>query len=417
MVKLPSFRRLSRKLKIAGAHHKSRRRPTGYKFAIFDSIEFVNEQVWDGLVKNQSIFFQREYLDALERTKPTNLQPRYALIYLKAQPVAVVVMQLVDFSFDQVVGTRVKKSDLKELFSLFGQVANSVGQKLRGRLLVCGNLFTWGPYGVCCATDVSLAETWPAVAELLYRVRRGERLSGDSDFVLIKDLSSPQNSGASKLRRISYHPCETDPNMVLKIPKSWRSYDDYLSSLEKKYRKAARQIMQETNTLNLTIELVEDIGSVSKRLYELYCEVQRNNSLCIVSITPEYLVELKKTFKEKFRCTVIKQGEEIVGFITSIQDRTTLVGYYIGFDRKAAESAPIYLRLLHTLIEDALALGCGTISLGRTALEPKARLGAKPEKLFIWTRHRAGILNLFLRALVNVVPHSEAPERNPFKED
>jgi hypothetical protein len=53
--------------------------------------------------------------------------------------------------------------------------------------------------------------------------------------------------------------------------------------------------------------------------------------------------------------------------------------------------------------------------LGRTALEPKAALGAKPESMFVWLRHRVPALNWMLRGLLGAVTHAEAPERTPFK--
>ena len=55
------------------------------------------------------------------------------------------------------------------------------------------------------------------------------------------------------------------------------------------------------------------------------------------------------------------------------------------------------------------------LSLGRTALEPKAALGAKPEPMSVWLRHRVPALNWIIRGVLGVVPHNEAPERNPFK--
>jgi hypothetical protein len=33
----------------------------------------------------------------------------------------------------------------------------------------------------------------------------------------------------------------------------------------------------------------------------------------------------------------------------------------------------------------------------------------------IWLRHRIPAVNLFVRNLVGMVPHQDAPERNPFK--
>jgi hypothetical protein len=67
-------------------------------------------------------------------------------------------------------------------------------------------------------------------------------------------------------------------------------------------------------------------------------------------------------------------------------------------------------------VEQGIQWGCRRISLGRTALEPKARLGAKPQPLFIWARHRHPTVNFFVRKLAHAIPHQEAPERNPFKE-
>jgi hypothetical protein len=76
---------------------------------------------------------------------------------------------------------------------------------------------------------------------------------------------------------------------------------------------------------------------------------------------------------------------------------------------------PLYLRLVHATIGDAIAWGCKRLSLGRTALEPKAALGARPEPMSVWLRHRVPALNWCLRGLLGAVPHAEAPERNPFK--
>jgi hypothetical protein len=53
--------------------------------------------------------------------------------------------------------------------------------------------------------------------------------------------------------------------------------------------------------------------------------------------------------------------------------------------------------------------------LGRTALEPKARLGAKPQPMRVLVRHRIPMLNVLVRALLHTISHDEAPERNPFK--
>jgi Acetyltransferase (GNAT) domain len=109
-------------------------------------------------------------------------------------------------------------------------------------------------------------------------------------------------------------------------------------------------------------------------------------------------------------------SRQVLGFVTTVRDGETAVGYYIGFDRETNASVPIYFRLLQAVVDDAIKLGCRRLSLGRTALEPKARLGARPDPMRIWIRHRIPMLNVFVRGLLHTISHhDEAPERNPFK--
>ena len=104
--------------------------------------------------------------------------------------------------------------------------------------------------------------------------------------------------------------------------------------------------------------------------------------------------------------------------MTTLRDGETAVGYYIGFDRTTNADVPIYFRLLQSVVDDAIGFGCRRLSLGRTALEPKARLGAHPEPFSIWIRHRIPMLNVLVRGLLQTISHhDEAPERNPFKEN
>ena len=129
-----------------------------------------------------------------------------------------------------------------------------------------------------------------------------------------------------------------------------------------------------------------------------------------------YLPALARIANKNFRCNVVRRDNTLLGFVTSIRDGDTALRYYIGFDRAAAaEGLPIYLRLLHATVANAIDWGRKRLSLGRTALEPKAALGAKPEDMSVWLRHRVPALNWVLRGLLGGIPHAEAPERNPFK--
>jgi hypothetical protein len=288
-------------------------------------------------------------------------------------------------------------------------------RRIEERMLVCGNLLSWGQHGVAFADGVDKSALWPAVAEALYRLRRADRLSGDTDLVMVKDIPDLEAADAAALARYSYRPLETDPDMVLELSPKWRTYEDYLASLNSKYRKTSRQIDKEIAAAGCRVESLADVEGHAAELHALYLQVHEHARLRLVTLKPEFIPALSQTFGDDLRCTVIRRGDQLLGFVTTLKDGETAVGYYIGFDRATNTETPLYFRLLQAVVDDAIKLGCRRLSLGRTALEPKARLGARPAPLRVWIRHRIPALNVLVRGLLHAAHHDEAPERNPFK--
>jgi len=408
--------RLASSIQAMQKRHKERHRPTGFRFAFADSVDFLHPEHWDSVAAQGGFFLRRDVLRVIERHGAENVTHRYALIYRDARPVAVLVAQIVSVTAKHL---RSEKKDRKGAGNLLKQALRPAAKiataNLNERLLVAGNLFSWGFDGVAFAPGEEPVCIWPGVAEALYRIRRAERLTGQTNFVMVKDLSA-QQPGAEVLRRFSYRPLETEPNMALEIRSSWRSYDDYLAALDARYRRSARDHMKKFAAMGCVMEPLTDLGAHGKRLHELYLAVHNNASVRLVTLGEGYFAALAAAAGDDFRCTIARRGDEILGFVTTVRSGDTAVAYYIGFDREAAAAGvPLYLRLLHTTVVDAIGWGCKRLSLGRTALEPKAALGAKPEPMCVWLRHRVPTLNWMIRGLLGAVPHAEAPERSPFK--
>lgn len=418
-----SAQRIIRKVAQAGERHRERHRPTGFGFALADSIAYLDAAHWDRVASNASLFLSRLYLQILEEHSCQSVCQRYALVYRARQPVAAVVMQLAEVSATQMVQVskagETEASGLRRLKASLTPAAQHLRDgalnRLKTRVLVCGNLLTWGMHGVTFAEGENVPQLWPAIAEALFRVRRAERLSGQTDVVMVKDLSESQSQNAEALERFSYRALETEPNMVLEFQPGWRTYDDYLGSLSSSYRKSARRIFKEVEEAGCQVRHSDRLDAVAHQLHSLYLQVHGNARLRLVTIPVGYLPALAEVAGTGFRCTVVEQSGRMLGFVTTLKDRDTAVGYLIGFDREASASIPIYLRLLHAVIADSLELGCTRLSLGRTALEPKARLGARPQPFHVWLRHRQPVLNLFVRNLLRSISHEEAPERHPFR--
>jgi predicted N-acyltransferase len=393
---------------------KQLRGPADLVYAIADSIGMLDTAAWQELAKDAGFFMSASYLKSVERVLPTNLSPRYALIYsgkgAERIPVAAVYMQIADVSVAQLRPE--KPEPVAGRSDPLGQLAQSTRQ----RILTCGNLLTFGQHGIAFAPGVDPKLAWHGVAEVLYRVRSAEKLAGKTHFVMIKDLHTPFREHAAHLENLSYRYVETEPNMVLALSPDWKSHDDYLASLASKYRGNVRNgIFKVMDEGECTIEQVDDMAAVQDQIHALYKEVQVNAGVRLFELVPDYFATLQQAAGERFRCSVIRQRDKMLGFLISVADGDTSVAYHIGFDRAAAAALPIYLRLLHAGIADAIAMGCKEISYGRTALEPKAALGARPQPFGILVRHRQPVLNKMMKRLLTGIEHEEAPERSPFK--
>jgi hypothetical protein len=412
------LRRLASSLRDLRDRHRDRHRPTGFGFVFADHVDYLDPQRWDKLTARSSIFLHRDVLRVIENHGPENIEPRYAMIFRDDKPVAALAVQIATVTGDRLSrepSTPQANGSASLLRRALRPAARTAGPRLKQRMLVAGNLLCWGFQGIAFAPDEDPALLWPGVAEALYRIRRAERLHGETNFVMMKDFTA-QQTGHEVLRRFSYRPMETEPNMVLAIHPDWRNYDDYLAALDAKYRRNAKDQIKKLAAAGCTIEPLADLTAHAGRLHDLYLAVHGNAPIRLVTLAESYLTELARAAGEDFRCTVVRRGDELLGFVTSLRDGDTAIGYFIGFDRAAAETGlPLYLRLLHATIGDAIAWRCQRLSLGRTALEPKAALGAKPEPMSVWMRHRVPALNWMLRGLLDAVPHNEAPERNPFK--
>jgi predicted N-acyltransferase len=191
-----------------------------------------------------------------------------------------------------------------------------------------------------------------------------------------------------------------------------------MASLTSKYRKQAKQIEKEVASAGCTVEDInsEEVARNADQIHALYLQTHKNARLRLVTLPVAFLPTLAESLGDDMLFTVLKKRGALLGFVTTVKDGETAVGYYIGFDRKANAEFPIYFRLLQSVIGHSIVLGCKRLSLGRTALEPKARLGARPEPMRVWIRHRIPMLNLVVSGLLHTISdHEEPPERNPFK--
>lgn len=314
MPNIKPLRKLLSKARDLREDHSERHRPTGFGFALADSVEYLDAARWEALTVRESLFLSRRYLRIIENARPENLHPRYALIFREREAVAAVVAQSVKIS----VARARKASRRKNMAAPL--------ERLEERMLVCGNLLSWGMHGVAFSPSEDKIALWPAVAEAIYRLRRADKLFGETDLVMVKDFTDEDAEGAAVLSRFSYRPLETDPNMILEISPRWQSYEDYLGSLTSKYRKTAKQIDKDVAAAGCDVEELGGPGEIehhAETLHALYLQTHHNARLRLVTLPVTFLPTLAAQLGEDVRWTVVRRGEQLLGFVNTVRDGET----------------------------------------------------------------------------------------------
>ena len=385
------------------------RRASGFQFAIADRIEFLNADHWDKVTAETSVFLSRRYLSSAQEEFSGDIVRDFAIIYDHDEPVAAIATQTFEVVGTQLIGTDSGKTILPK------QWKRKSLSMLKRRIMMCGNVHTWGPHGVAIAAGQDQQQVWHGIADCLYRIRRANRLHGKVDYVIVKDLLESDFLDATTLEPYRYRPLETEPNMVLSLSPQWQSMDDYLGSLTKRYRAAAKKVRKPFEGDQFTVSPIHDLRSESDRILELYKAVAAKADICLFELSSTTLPRIAESLDERFVTIGIREHGLLIGFVTVVRDGETAIGFYLGMDYAANARLPVYHALLLAVIEQAISWRCKRISFGRTALESKSRLGCKPETTQVWVRHRVPLVNFVVQQLLKNVNHDEPPERNPFK--
>jgi len=130
-------------------------------------------------------------------------------------------------------------------------------------------------------------------------------------------------------------------------------------------------------------------------------------------------LETYKDLKEKLGDDYILKTywleDKIVGFISGVINQKSLDAHFVGIDYNLNREYAIYQRMLYDYIEIAINKKIKTINFGRTASEIKSSVGAKPQDLTMYLRHKKSITNRILKLFLQRVQPTPFQQKSPFK--
>lgn len=398
---------------------------SGMEVVIVPSVYRLNLNDWAQCVPAENLFLSADYLRAFENTSPASIGFHYVILYQKSVPLAVFYFQVIHLSTDEISLvlqplSQTQDGDCKSpgLLAHLGEWLKKMKEEKGFRLLVSGNNFISGEYGVGMSKNANPEIVYNALADTVKLITRIDRKPAKISAILVKDyFSSAKTIPSDQLKKKRYHRFLVEPEMIVPLQPEWKSFEDYLGAMSKKYRNRAKSVLKKSAVLEL-VELDEKaIIANEKELFRLYKNVHERAKFRLAELSENYFSEMKKSFPDSFRLTAYKLNGEWIGFRSAFQTEKHLEAHFIGIDYRFNQEHCLYQRILYDYVLDGILSAVPDVYLGRTAAEIKSTVGAEAHDLVCYIRHRNGLSNQIIRPFIDYLKPSEWIPRNPFKED
>ena len=377
----------------------------------FSSIEEIPFKIWNDLRCYKNAYFHPDFLKSIELNHPEIIFSYIVLVDENNKPTAFTSIQIVDFYIDDI------RNDLELIIRKIKNIGRSLGvfpQKKSLKLLISGNTFFSGEHGVFIKDNQNKKVIIKGLAKaILYFVESDEKLKIDA--FLLKDFINESLIITDQLKDYKYHPFSVEPNMVLQIDKNWHNYNDYLASMKTKFRVKARKAFKQSIDIRIEEVTTKNIANQLPKMTSLYKKVASHADFNLGNFNLETYKGFKKNFGENYILKSYWLGDKIIGFISGIINQNSLDAHFVGIDYELNKEYAIYQRMLYDYIEIAIDKKLKTINFGRTASEIKSSVGAKPQDLTMYLRHKKSITNRILKLFLQHIQPTPFQQKFPFK--
>ena len=377
----------------------------------FSSVDKISDKIWHSLNCENNSYFHRDFLKSIEKNHPEITFSYVVLVDENNDPIAFTTIQIIDFYIDGI------RNDLELLIRKIkniGRKLHVIPNKKPLKLLVSGNTFVSGEHGIFIKNYQDKKKVIKELAKaILHFVNADKKLKIDA--FLLKDFVNESLFITNELKDYNYNPFLVEPNMLLNLNKKWQSFDDYLAAMKTKFRVKARKAFKQSADIKILEVNLDNIEEQLPKMSALYKKVADKADFNLGNFNLDTYKDLKEKLGEKYILKTYWLEDKIVGFISGIINNESLDAHFVGIDYKLNREYAIYQRMLYDYIEIAIQKKLSTINFGRTASEIKSSVGAIPQDLTMYLRHKKSITNKILKLFLQRIQPTPFKQKFPFK--
>ena len=381
---------------------------SNYSYQIYSSTTQLPEK-WNELAV-ATIFLSREYLAILEKSAPANMSCHFIGLFEDEDLVGIAVSQFLDLNQLESFGDRDQciKSSLR----------NIAFKNFCSHILLIGNNTLTGQNAFIISENANGTAVLKTLKKAVLALKEIFKKRGTK--VHLCSLKDFCEDGLPLFEIPEFDPYlrfTTQPNMLFAVRDQWKTEEDYVAALSKKYRDQYKRARKKAAGLTKRQLSLEEIIAQEEVIYDLYYHVARSAPFNTFFLPKNHFAVFKEQLQENFLFYGYFENEKLIGFNTLIKNGSDLDTYFLGYDDNVQREKMLYLNMLYDMIGYAIKEQFKTIIFARTALEIKSSVGATPLKMYGMMRHDNKFINrrldFFFRYLE---PETIWKERHPFQD-
>jgi predicted N-acyltransferase len=379
----------------------------------FSSVNEISDAIWNELNCESNMYFHKEYLVSVEKNHPEVSFSYLVLVDADQKAIAFATLQIVDFYIDDI------KNDLEVLIKRLkniGRKLHIIPKKRSLKLLICGNTFVSGEHGLFIKENQQKKGIIKEIAKaILHYVNSDTLLKKEVNFFLLKDFINESLFITDALKDNNYNPFLVDPNMLLTIHENWNSFEDYLAAVKTKFRVKAKKALSQSAALEVTEVSSKNIKELLPQMTALYKKVSSKADFNLGDFNLKTYIDLKEKLRENYILRTYSLEGKVVGFMSGMINSRSLDAHFVGIDYSLNREHAIYQRMLYDYITIAIDKKLKFLNFGRTASDIKSSMGAVPQDLTMYIRHKKTIKNRILKLFLQRIAPTPFHQKFPFK--
>lgn len=379
----------------------------------FSDVNKIPAKIWQELSVT-NIYLEHSYLNALQKNHSEIAFYYIVLKDNKEQAIALATIQILDLYIDSI---KDNYQTIVKNIKKFGKKLHLLKNEEKFTFLLCGNPFISGEYGIKINPNENKKEVVNQLVEAIsVLVGSSTILKKSVDVFLLKDFLNESLSITNRVEKYNYHPFSVEPNMVLTLNENWETFEDYLTAMKTKFRVKAKRALTLSKPLEIKKVTKENFSSQIKSINQLYAKVADNSSFNLVNFNGQAYQDFINNFNENYLLQTYWLVDKMVGFISGLINGNSLDAHFVGIDYEINKKYAIYQRMLYDYVAIGINHKLKVINFGRTASEIKSSVGAVPEELTMYVRHKKTIPNKLLKLFLQKIEPVAFTPKKPFKQ-